>query len=74
MSVDQKSGWLLWAVNILVLTFLALLTWNANKVCADVDTHTADINQLKRESIRWQIMAEDVKEIKSDMKRLLQKQ
>ena len=63
----------LWLVNLLVLTFLALLTWNANRLCADVDVHTVDISKLKQESVRWQIMAEDVREIKMDMKRLLQK-
>ena len=64
----------LWLVNLLVLTFLALLTWNANKLCADVDVHTVDISKLKQESVRWQIMSEDVREIKMDLKRLLQKQ
>lgn len=63
----------LWLVNLLVLTFLALLTWNANKLCADVDVHSASIGKLQQESVRWQIMAEDVREIKMDMKRLLQK-
>jgi hypothetical protein len=75
MSEEVKDNkWALWIINIVVLSFIALLTWNANKLCADVEGQQCDINQLKRESVRWQIMAEDVREIKMDLKRLLQKQ
>ena len=73
MSTEQKNGAMFWILNLLVLTMLAVLSWNANKVCADVDTQGAEIAKLKQESVRWQIMAEDVKEIKGDLKRLLQR-
>jgi hypothetical protein len=52
---------------------IAIFSFNAKKICADVEMQGAEIAKLKQESVRWQIMAEDVKEIKGDLKRLLQR-
>lgn len=72
MSEAQK-GYVLWSINIVVFLFIGLLTWNANRICATVDLQQADIQKLKQESVRWSILAEDVREIKGDMKILLRK-
>lgn len=70
---DGKNGYVLWGINIAVLVLLGLLTWNANRVFGTVDTLSVDVDRLKQESVRWGIVADDVKEIKADMKQLLRK-
>lgn len=72
MSETQK-GYVLWGINIVVVALIGLLTINANRICAAMDAQDKDIQTLKQESVRWNIMAEDVREIKSDMKTLLRK-
>ena len=73
MSESQK-GYVLWGVNIIVIVLVGLLTLNANRICDTMDAQGTDIQTLKQESVRWGIMAEDVREIKGDMKVLLRKQ
>ena len=68
---DGKNGGWLWIVNLLLLLFVALLSWNANNLCDDVDTTKRDIQVLKQQSVRWEIVADDVKEMKADLKQLL---
>jgi len=72
MTIDNgRNGWILWAANVAVLLILTLLSWNGKQICDDVDRQRQEIEQLRRESVRWQIVAEDVREMKADVKRLL---
>lgn len=72
MTIETgRNGWVLWAANVAVLLILTLLSWNGKQICDDVDRQRQEIEQLRRESVRWQIVAEDVKEMKADVKRLL---
>ena len=73
MAPETKTSFALWMANIIVVAFLSLLSWNANRLCVDVDKQAAEIQRLKQESVRWQIVAEDVKEMKADVKRILMK-
>ena len=68
---DPQRAFFLWAGNIVILLVLTLLSWNANRICDDVDQQATEIQRLKQESVRWAIVADDVKEMKADVKRLL---
>jgi len=70
---DEKKVYIHWLVNLLVLSIIALISWNVNRVQGAVDVQGIAIQKLNQESVRWAIMAEDVKEIKSDLKILLRK-
>jgi hypothetical protein len=71
-SSNENGGrvWL-WLVNVLVLVVLTIVSWNASRLCDDVDLNTKDIQFLKRQDVRWSIVAEDVKEMKGDLKILI---
>ena len=72
MTIETgRNGLVLWAANVAVLLILTLLSWNGKQICDDVDRQRQEIEQLRRESVRWQIVAEDVREMKADVKRLL---
>lgn len=74
MTIETgRNAWVLWAANIAVLLIVTLLSWNGRQLCEDVDRQRTEIEQLRRESVRWAIVAEDVKEMKADVKRILMK-
>ena len=70
---DGQKGYVMFGINVVVFMLIGILTWNANRICNTVDKHQTAIQQLKQQSVRWSIVAEDVKEIKGDMKILLRK-
>jgi len=72
MTINNGNNALvLWLANVALALVIGLISWNGKKICDDMDRQREAIVNLQRESVRWTIVAEDVKEMKADVKRLL---
>ena len=70
-------------LNVLITILGFLLVVEYNRAQSSIDTNTSDINGLKQQAVKWNIMADDVKDIKTkievlpemraDMKTLLRR-
>jgi hypothetical protein len=64
----------LWAVNGLFTVTLAIVAWNADREFKRNDDQEKRIQVMERACVKMDYMFEDVKEIKTDLKKVLRGQ
>jgi hypothetical protein len=64
----------LWAVNGLFTVMLAIVAWNADREFKRNDDQEKRIQVMERACVKMDYMFEDVKEIKTDLKKVLRGQ
>ncbi len=72
--VSTFSGAAWWTVNALFALSLGVVSWNVNREFQRNDDQEKRIQTIERACVRMEYMAEDVKDIKADLKKVLRGQ
>lgn len=64
----------LWAVNGLLSITLAIVAWNTNREFIRNDDQEKRIQTIERACVKMDFIFDDIKEIKTDMKKVLRGQ
>ena len=64
----------LWAVNGLLTVTLAIVAWNADREIKRNDDQEKRIQVIERACVKMDYISDDVKEIKTDLKKMIRGQ
>jgi len=71
MALNGSAGYITWAANGLLAVALGVVAWTGQREIARNDDQDKRIQALERCVVRLDYIAEDVREIKSDVKKLM---
>jgi hypothetical protein len=71
MTINATTNLALWAAQGLLAITMGLVGWNVNREYARNDNQEQRIQAIERTIVKMDFMSDDIKEIKTDMKKVL---